>query len=65
MLGYGRNTKASVVGMVSARKTEAGKGGQRGRVDQTMQGLEDCGSYSGRGGKTLEASGTMSSILGD
>lgn len=30
MFGYGRNTKASVVGTVWVKKTEAGKGGERG-----------------------------------
>lgn len=39
MLGYGRNTKASVVGMVWVRKTGAGKGEQRGSRDLDHAGL--------------------------
>lgn len=65
MFGYGRNTKASVAGTVWVKKTEAGKGGEKGSVDQTIQDLEDFGSHSRRGEKMLEGSAVISSIVGD
>lgn len=58
MLGYEKNTKASMVGMVLARKVEAG-------WIRPCRALRTVDLTLGGKARTLEASGIMSSIFGD